>query len=97
MLGQENVNVDDCYFKKVNEFTKVQSINLIQQYQRKGRLVALIFFQSLSLQRGNSDDYIVCSIMGQYNFTLKSVEYGKNNEYVTRVKYVDHMTLPFLI
>lgn len=29
MLGQENVNVDDCYFKKVNEFTKVQSINLI--------------------------------------------------------------------
>ena len=49
MLGQENVKVDDSYVKKVNEFTKGQSINLMWQYQRKGRLAASSFFKSLSL------------------------------------------------
>lgn len=34
MLGYENVKVDDCDVKKVNEYIKGQSINLMWQYQR---------------------------------------------------------------
>ncbi|XP_065944675.1 uncharacterized protein [Magallana gigas] len=92
MLGQENVKVDDSYVKKVNEFTKGQSINLMWQYQRKGRLTASNFFKAYHYRGDKADNYIVRSIMGQYNFTSKSVEYGKINESVAREKYVDHMT-----
>ncbi|XP_061168610.1 uncharacterized protein LOC133177717 [Saccostrea echinata] len=92
MHGQENLKVDDSYVKKVNEFTKGQSINLMWQYQRKGRLTASNFFNAYHYRGDKADNYIVRSIMGQYHFTSKSVEYGKRNESVARERYVDHMT-----
>ncbi|XP_061190980.1 uncharacterized protein LOC133199124 [Saccostrea echinata] len=92
MHGQENLKVDDSYVKKVNEFTKGQSINLMWQYQRKGRLTASNFFNAFHYRGDKADNYIVRSIMGQYHFTSKSVEYGKRNESVARERYVDHMT-----
>lgn len=59
MLGQENVKVGDCYVKKVNEFTKGQSINLMWQYQGKERLTASNFFKAYHYRGDKANIYIV--------------------------------------
>lgn len=76
MTGQQNVKVDDCYVKTVNGFARGQSINLMWQHQRKGRLTASIFFKAYHYRDYKADNYIGRSIMDQYNFSSTSVEYG---------------------
>lgn len=77
MIGQENVNIDDCYVKKVNEYTKGQSINLFGSTKEKEDWLLHFSVKAYHYRGSKADNYIVCSIMGQYNFTLKSVKYGK--------------------
>lgn len=90
-LGQENVSVDHTYIHEVKELTRGQSANLMWQYQRKGRLTASNFYSAFHYRGTSTDNYIVKNIMGKYQFTSKSVEYGKSQEHVARGKYIEYM------
>jgi hypothetical protein len=90
--GQENLSIDDSYIDKVRELTHGQSKNLMWQYQRKGRLTASNFYSAFHYRGNSTDNYIVKSILGKYQFTSKSVEYGKLQEPVARGKYIEFMS-----
>lgn len=78
--GQDNLSVDHTYIHEVKELTRGQSANLMWQYQRKGRLTASNFYSAFHYRSTSTDNYIVKNIMGKYQFTSKSVEYGKSQE-----------------
>ncbi|XP_022298918.2 uncharacterized protein LOC111107831 isoform X1 [Crassostrea virginica] len=90
--GQENLRIDDTYIHKVEELTRGQSANLMWNYQRKGRLTASNFYSAFHYRGNSTDNYIVKSILGKYQFTSKSVEYGKAQEPVASRKYIDYMS-----
>lgn len=89
---QEYFSVDQTYIHEVKELTQGQSANLMWLYQRKGRLTASNFY-SASHYRGTTtaDNYIVRIIKGKYQFTSKSVEYGKSQEPVARGRCIEYM------
>lgn len=90
--GQENLSIEDSYINQVRELTWGQSNNLMWHYQRKGRLTASNFYSAFHYRGNSTENYIVKSILGKYQFTSKSVEYGKSQEPVARGKYIEYMS-----
>ncbi|XP_048738785.2 uncharacterized protein LOC125653386 [Ostrea edulis] len=90
--GQENLSIEDSYINQVRELTWGQSNNLMWHYQRKCRLTASNFYSAFHYRGNSTENYIVKSILGKYQFTSKSVEYGKSQEPVARGKYIEYMS-----
>lgn len=88
---QEYLSVDQTYIHEVKELTQGQSANLMWLYQRKGRLTASNFYSASHYRCTTADNYIVRIIEGKYQFTSKSVEYGKSQEPVARGRCIEYM------
>lgn len=77
--GQVNITVDHTYIHEVKELTRAsQQISCGNTKGKIDRLHLIFVVLSIIEVSHSTDNYTVKNIMGKYQFTSKSVEYGKS-------------------